>query len=74
MLSIIRSTTYFWQKLYKILTKLHDKYGETVVSRKLMDAIDDAYQMVGRKEICISVFGQHNCGKSTLLNSLLGDR
>ena len=26
-----------------------------------------------RKEIDISVFGQHNCGKSTLANALLGE-
>ena len=27
-----------------------------------------------RREVVISAFGRHNCGKSTILNTLLGNR
>ena len=61
------------QKIHKVLTKLHNKYGGKVVSKELLQRLDRTSDMLDQKEICISVFGQHNCGKSTLLNALIGD-
>ena len=40
---------------------------------KVVQAIMKTMEILELKDICISVFGQHNCGKSTLLNALLGD-
>ena len=61
------------QKASKKLTKLHSKHGETVFPDKALQALIRTNEVLDLKDICISVFGQHNCGKSTLLNALIGE-
>ena len=57
-----------------MLTKLHSKHGEKVFPNKDLQAMMKTNEVLEWKEICISVFGVHNCGKSTLLNALIGER
>ena len=61
------------QRATKLLTKLHTKYGELVVPNEVIRALTNTNEVLEQKDICISVFGQHNCGKSTLLNALIGE-
>lgn len=63
---------YNMQKCYKFLQKLHSKYKEEVVSSVEWTSIEETKQVLDQREICISVFGQHNCGKSTFLNAFIG--
>ena len=35
--------------------------------------MEEAKRVLDQRDICISVFGQHNCGKSTFLNALIGE-
>ena len=35
--------------------------------------VEQTMSVLKEKDICISVFGQHNCGKSTFLNALIGE-
>ena len=39
----------------------------------LCQLVEQTLNVLKKKDICISVFGQHNCGKSTFLNALIGD-
>ena len=61
------------QRSYKVLQKLHSKYKEEIVSSATWSSIEETKQVLDQKDICISVFGHHNCGKSTFLNALIGD-
>ena len=61
------------QRATKLLTKLHSKHGEHVVPNKVTKALTKTNEIFEQKDICISVFGQHNCGKSTLLNAFIGE-
>lgn len=36
--------------------------------------VQEKRDQLNRKEVIISVFGRHNCGKSTLLNALLKNK
>lgn len=38
-----------------------------------LDSLRRMERIAERKEVDISVFGQQNCGKSTLTNALVGD-
>ena len=42
-------------------------------SDKLVASMKEMEVVIERKEIFICVFGLQNCGKSTLLNAVLGD-
>ena len=56
------------------LTALYNMYeGVVILSKKAIDAMKQTTLSLDEKEICISVFGHHNCGKSTFLNALIGD-
>ena len=62
--------------IYKHLEKLHShKYnkGGTIMPESLWQVVQQTNQVLEKKDICISVFGQHNCGKSTFLNALIGE-
>ena len=61
------------QKSYEFLQKLRSKYKEEIVSSSVWMSIEETKRVLDQKDICISVFGQHNCGKSTFLNALIGD-
>ena len=39
----------------------------------MLKSIEEIKRVLDQKDICISVFGQHNCGKSFFLNALIGD-
>ena len=53
--------------------KLRTKHGEDVVPNDVKKALMKTNEVVEQKDICISVFGSHNCGKSTLLNAFIGE-
>ena len=55
---------------------LHKDYGELIIPTTLWDDIKEikAKLLQERKNITISVFGQHNCGKSTFINALMGNK
>lgn len=55
------------------LHSLHKEYGKEVISEKCLQDMKETQELCDEREICISVFGKHNCGKSSLLNALLGD-
>jgi ribosome biogenesis GTPase A len=44
-----------------------------LLDKSLIKAMKEIEQIMNDKEIFISVFGLHNCGKSTLINALLGE-
>lgn len=52
------------------LNLIVDYYGDGVISKS---DLSDTYQLFLQKEVLISVFGLHNCGKSTLINALIGE-
>ena len=56
-----------------MLNKLRKEHGEGVVPNQVMKAMTKTNESLEQKDICISVFGSHNCGKSTLLNALIGE-
>ena len=43
------------------------------VSKKLKEKVEQTKCILKGNEVCISVLGLHNTGKSTILNALLGD-
>ena len=57
----------------EILESLRSKYGECVVTGSMWQFVEQTMDVLKEKDICISVFGQHNCGKSTFLNALIGE-
>ena len=57
----------------EILESLRSKYGECVVTESMWQFVEQTMDVLKEKDICISVFGQHNCGKSTFLNALIGE-
>ena len=61
------------QLAYEHLKKLCDEYGESVVPPSMWKTAESTKQVMESKCICISVLGQHNSGKSTIINALLGD-
>lgn len=61
------------QESYKCLNILRTRCGDSVIPFSLWKHIEDAKKMIDNKCTCISVLGQHNCGKSTFINALLGD-
>ena len=61
------------QECFKFLQKLHSKYNEEIVSISIWKSIQETKQVLDQKDIYISVFGQHNCGKSTFLNAIIGE-
>ena len=60
------------QGIYEYLKSVRTSY-ESIIPPKLWKDIEDTKEIVDNKCICISVLGQHNCGKSTFINALLGD-
>ena len=69
-------THFIHQVIYDLLNKLHSsKYNEdgTIMPESLWQIVQQTKHMLEEKDICISIFGQHNCGKSTFLNALIGE-
>ena len=62
-----------FQRAAKLLMKLHTKHGQHVIPKDVITDLTKTNENLEQKDICISVFGQHNCGKSTLLNALIGE-
>lgn len=48
-------------------------YGEFIIPNKLWEEVDHTRMILDQKEVNISVFGEHNCGKSTFINALIGN-
>ena len=44
-----------------------------MITEDMVRDLETIEKILKDKEICISVFGHHNCGKSTLLNAFIGD-
>ena len=61
------------QKVHSALKDLQEQFGEEIVPSRIAQDLKKIKQILEQKDISISVFGKHNCGKSTLLNVLLGD-
>ena len=57
----------------RIMQSLHSKYGECIVSETQLQIIEQTLIVLKDKDVCISIFGQHNCGKSTFSNALIGE-
>jgi ribosome biogenesis GTPase A len=62
------------QALYNKFKHLYEDYGELIIPTSLWEHANQikAKLLQERKDINISVFGQHNCGKSTFINALMG--
>ena len=61
------------QRVHSALTDLQMQFGEEIVPKDTAQDLKKIKEILKQKDICISVFGKQNCGKSTLLNALLGD-
>ena len=59
--------------MHSALNNLQERFGEEIVPNGTAQDLKKIKQILEQKDISISVFGKHNCGKSTLLNALLGD-
>lgn len=55
-----------------MMQKLQRSHRE-IVPGEMWRSMEETMRTVDQKDICISVFGQHNCGKSTFLNALIGE-
>ena len=55
------------------LLNLNIQHGGRIISGEVLEDLKKIKQILVQKDISISVFGRHNCGKSTFLNALLGD-
>ena len=61
------------QEVFDVLKTLHEKYGDRIVSNDMRKTQECTRDIMASKRMCISVLGQHNSGKSTFINALLGD-
>ena len=62
------------QEIQRSLKKLNEEnFDGMLFDEKCIKSMREMERMVDQKEIFISMFGQHNCGKSTLTNALLGE-
>lgn len=62
------------QEIQQLLNHLNQKnFSGKLFDEKMLKSMREMEKMVDQKEIFISMFGQHNCGKSTLTNALLGE-
>ena len=61
---------------YEQFKQLRTDYGGSIVPSSMWENLTlvNAELLQERKEISISVFGQHNCGKSTFIDALIGDK
>ena len=55
------------------MRQLRIKYGELLIPNKLWEEVEHTKITLDQKDVNISVLGQHNCGKSTFINALIGD-
>ena len=68
---------FFYQDIQRLIGSLlkHQNLftdGE-FFSAKLLKSMQEMEKIIDHKAIFISVFGQHNCGKSSFLNALMGE-
>ncbi len=47
--------------------------GEPLLSKDTQQEVHQINEVFSQKSVLISVFGHHNAGKSTLINTLLGN-
>lgn len=57
----------------RLWSSLLREYDFLKVKVDVQEKIQETRKQLKRKEVIVSVFGRHNCGKSTLLNALLGN-
>ena len=62
-----------FQASYEEVKKLCDQYGESVVDNSMLKTAENAKAVMDSKRLSISVVGQQNCGKSTIINAMIGD-
>ena len=62
------------QNADRLWSSLLREYDFLKVKVDVQEKIQETRKQLKRKEVIVSVFGRHNCGKSTLLNALLGNR
>ena len=55
------------------MKKLCDQYGESVIDNSMLKTAENAKAVMDSKRLSISVVGQQNCGKSTIINAMIGD-
>ena len=64
---------HFVQVIYDMVKQIRREHGVYVLSERLWKTVTQTKCILEEQEICISVLGLHNCGKSTFLNALIGD-
>ena len=60
------------QEICDTVENIRDKH-EKCVSEQVWQTMKQTKHILEGNEVCISVLGLHNTGKSTFLNALLGD-
>lgn len=61
------------QIVYDTLKQLHLTYGEHIVPTYLWKHVQETKKVLTRQDISISVVGEINRGKSTIVNALIGE-
>lgn len=56
-----------------MVKQIRSEHGDSIVSAVLWENVMQTNHILEEQEICISVLGMHNCGKSTFLNAIIGD-
>ena len=64
---------FFQQEVLKKIKRLKSEQGTvSLISQRLLNDLEQTEKILNQKDVRISVFGQHNCGKSTFINALIG--
>lgn len=55
------------------MKELREQHGESVVDESMLKTAENAKAVMDSKRLSISVVGQQNSGKSTVINAIIGD-